>query len=44
LSKKYILPLLNQLDKEGITVKQGDVRILAVQKNDHEQENSIRNV
>jgi selenocysteine-specific elongation factor len=32
LSRKYILPLLSRLDKEGITIKQGDLRILAAGK------------
>jgi selenocysteine-specific elongation factor len=29
LSRKYILPLLAQLDREGVTLKQGDLRVLA---------------
>lgn len=29
LSRKYILPLLSQLDREGVTLKEGDLRVLA---------------
>jgi selenocysteine-specific elongation factor len=32
LSRKYILPLLSQLDREGVTLKQGDLRVLAAGK------------
>ncbi|GAH84004.1 unnamed protein product, partial [marine sediment metagenome] len=28
-SRKYIIPLLNYLDKEGVTRREGDVRFLA---------------